>query len=288
MSELFQIINYKEYKNITTPKCVYLRLGIYKEILDTSSAYLYGVFLDRLSCSISNNWRDKNNDPYFIYTNQQIREVTGWSLGKIIKAKNQLIDAKLLKIKRTLKANIMYLYKPVPETTTQSEFEKEKNNSKTEIPISQNADIEQNPNFGTSKVDKSEYSDFNFSVFVSEDDDIYINKNIENSKKNPQNADNNTKYPIKFKDKSLAQVFKNLIKFFTERFGFRPSYGQAFRFKEWIMTYDFNIIQKVIYDTSRRSVRQPINYIDKVLNDYWHKGIKTIEDFYRLNLPGLI
>lgn len=286
MSELFQIINYKEYKNITTPKCVYLRLGIYKKILDTSSAYLYGVFLDRLSCSISNNWRDKNNDPYFIYTNQQIREVTGWSLGKIIKAKNQLIDAKLLKIKRTLKANIMYLYKPVPETTTQSEFEKEKNNSKTEIPISQNADIEQNPNFGTSKVDKSEYSDFNFSVFVSEDDDIYINKNIENSKKNPQNADNNT--TIKFKDKSLAQVFKNLIKFFTERFGFRPSYGQAFRFKEWVMTYDFNIIQKVIYDTSRRSVRQPINYIDKVLNDYWHKGIKTIEDFYRLNLPGLI
>ena len=51
---------------------------------------------DRLSYSLSNNWVDENNNVYFIYTNNELKDLRNWSNNKINKIKHELMDAKLL------------------------------------------------------------------------------------------------------------------------------------------------------------------------------------------------
>ncbi len=61
-----------------------------------SAILLYSVLRDRLSYSLSNNWVDENNNVYFIYTNNELKDLRNWSNNKINKIKHELMDAKLL------------------------------------------------------------------------------------------------------------------------------------------------------------------------------------------------
>ncbi|MDH5101161.1 replication initiator protein A [Lactobacillus kefiranofaciens] len=45
----------------------------YKDLSD-SAILLYSVLRDRLSYSLSNNWVDENNNVYFIYTNNELKD----------------------------------------------------------------------------------------------------------------------------------------------------------------------------------------------------------------------
>lgn len=67
----------------------------YKDLSD-SAILLYSVLRDRLSYSLSNNWVDENNNVYFIYTNNELKDLRNWSNNKINKIKHELMDAKLL------------------------------------------------------------------------------------------------------------------------------------------------------------------------------------------------
>ena len=67
----------------------------YKDLSD-SAILLYSVLRDRLSYSLSNNWVDENNNVYFIYTNNELKELRHWSNNKINKIKHELMDANLL------------------------------------------------------------------------------------------------------------------------------------------------------------------------------------------------
>ena len=56
----------------------------YKDLSD-SAILLYSVLRDRLSYSLSNNWVDENNNVYFIYTNNELKDLRNWSNNKINK-----------------------------------------------------------------------------------------------------------------------------------------------------------------------------------------------------------
>ncbi|MCG0836158.1 plasmid replication initiation protein [Lactiplantibacillus plantarum] len=64
----------------------------YKDLSD-SAILLYSVLRDRLSYSLSNNWVDENNNVYFIYTNNELKDLRNWSNNKINKIKHELMDA---------------------------------------------------------------------------------------------------------------------------------------------------------------------------------------------------
>ena len=67
----------------------------YKDLSD-SAILLYSVLRDRLSYSLSNNWVDENNNVYFTYTNNELKDLRNWSNNKINKIKHELMDANLL------------------------------------------------------------------------------------------------------------------------------------------------------------------------------------------------
>ena len=56
----------------------------------------YMVLLNRLSYSLQNNWVDKNNHVYFIFTNMELNKLLHWSNNKINRVKKELEQAGLL------------------------------------------------------------------------------------------------------------------------------------------------------------------------------------------------
>ncbi|MCO8296232.1 replication initiator protein A [Tetragenococcus halophilus] len=71
----------------------------YKELSD-SAILLYSVLRDRLSYSLQNHWVDEDDNVYFIFTNQELKELRHWSNDKTNKVKKELEDANLLLQKR--------------------------------------------------------------------------------------------------------------------------------------------------------------------------------------------
>lgn len=56
----------------------------YKNLSD-SAILLYSILRDRLSYSLRNNWVDEDSNVYFIFTNQELKELRHWSNDKINK-----------------------------------------------------------------------------------------------------------------------------------------------------------------------------------------------------------
>ena len=67
----------------------------YKSLSD-GAILLYSVLRDRLEYSLRNNWVDENDNVYFIYTNNELKDLRNWSNNKINKIKHELIAANLL------------------------------------------------------------------------------------------------------------------------------------------------------------------------------------------------
>ena len=67
----------------------------YKRLSD-SAKLGYMVLRDRLDYSLQNNWIDEKNRVYFIFTNDELNGIFGWSKRKIVKVKKELEEAGLL------------------------------------------------------------------------------------------------------------------------------------------------------------------------------------------------
>jgi hypothetical protein len=61
----------------------------YKTLSD-SAKLGYMILHDRLDYSLKNNWVDEDNRVYFIFTNQELTDLMGWSKKKVIRVKNGL------------------------------------------------------------------------------------------------------------------------------------------------------------------------------------------------------
>ncbi|WEV41301.1 replication initiator protein A [Lactobacillus sp. ESL0681] len=72
----------------------------YKSELSSDAKIAYMVLKDRLEYSIRNRWIDEENHIYFIYTNQELKELFGWSDSIVRRVKHELEDIGLLYQKR--------------------------------------------------------------------------------------------------------------------------------------------------------------------------------------------
>jgi hypothetical protein len=132
----------------------------FKKKMSAEAKIMYALLKDRFELSIQNEWVDKNNNIYFIFSNKHLCEYLGYAEQKIIKLKKELISFNLLTQERVglNKPNRLYLLKPnydikashskeLPNSQFQNnEFGSSRtvNLSGQELPNSQSNDTENN------------------------------------------------------------------------------------------------------------------------------------------------
>ena len=102
--------------NYTTADLRLLNFGkihnfLYELDLSDTAMILYSILIDRWEISVINRWEDGNGEIYFYFRNADIlAKRKSWSIPKLNKAKKELVEAGLLKIKysKTGKDNKYY------------------------------------------------------------------------------------------------------------------------------------------------------------------------------------
>lgn len=142
-NEVFIMPNFEKY-NLSQVKTErfyqlpkYLFEDAYFKKMSAEAKIMYALLKDRFELSIQNEWVDKNNNIYFIFSNKHLCEYLGYAEQKIIKLKKELISFNLLTQERVglNKPNRLYLLKP--------NYDIKATHSK-ELPNSQSNDTENN------------------------------------------------------------------------------------------------------------------------------------------------
>jgi len=99
------IMNQTNFNFIESEKAYATRFFRFPQVLIYGSQYKtlsdsaklgYMILHDRLDYSLKNNWVDEDNRVYFIFTNQELTDLMGWSKKKVIRVKNELENQGLL------------------------------------------------------------------------------------------------------------------------------------------------------------------------------------------------
>ena len=175
--EKYNLSQVKTERFYQLPK--YLFEDTYFKKMSAEAKIMYALLKDRFELSIQNEWVDKNNNIYFIFSNKHLCEYLGYAEQKIIKLKKELISFNLLTQERVglNKPNRLYLLKP--------NYDIKASHSK-ELPNSQF----QNNEFGSSRTvnfsgqelpnsqsNDTDYNDTNYIKIESNDtDDLNDNK----------------------------------------------------------------------------------------------------------------
>lgn len=133
--EKYNLSQVKTERFYQLPK--YLFEDAYFKKMSAEAKIMYALLKDRFELSIQNEWVDKNNNIYFIFSNKHLCEYLGYAEQKIIKLKKELISFNLLTQERVglNKPNRLYLLKP--------NYDIKASHSK-ELPNSQSNDAENN------------------------------------------------------------------------------------------------------------------------------------------------
>jgi hypothetical protein len=119
-NEVFIMPNFEKY-NLSQVKTErfyqlpkYLFEDAYFRKMSAEAKIMYALLKDRFELSLQNEWVDKNNNIYFIFSNKHLCEYLGYAEQKIIKLKKELIKFNLLTQERVglNKPNRLYLLKP--------------------------------------------------------------------------------------------------------------------------------------------------------------------------------
>lgn len=110
--EKYNLSQVKTERFYQLPK--YLFEDEYFKKMSAEAKIMYALLKDRFELSIQNEWVDKNNNIYFIFSNKHLCEYLGYAEQKIIKLKKELINFNLLTQERVglNKPNRLYLLKP--------------------------------------------------------------------------------------------------------------------------------------------------------------------------------
>ena len=199
-NEVFIMPNFEKY-NLSQVKTErfyqlpkYLFEDAYFKKMSAEAKIMYALLKDRFELSIQNEWVDKNNNIYFIFSNKHLCEYLGYAEQKIIKLKKELISFNLLIQERVglNKPNRLYLLKP--------NYDIKASHSK-ELPNSQF----QNNEFGSSRTvnlggqelpnsqsNDTDYNDIDYIKTKSNDTDDLNDKKLTypNNHTNHSNHDN--------------------------------------------------------------------------------------------------
>ncbi|MDU3540994.1 replication initiator protein A [Staphylococcus hominis] len=198
--EKYNLSQVKTERFYQLPK--YLFEDAYFKKMSAEAKIMYALLKDRFELSIQNEWVDKNNNIYFIFSNKHLCEYLGYAEQKIIKLKKELISFNLLIQERVglNKPNRLYLLKP--------NYDIKASHSK-ELPNSQF----QNNEFGSSRTvnlggqelpnsqsNDTDYNDIDYIKTKSNDTDDLNDKKLTY----PSNHTNHTNhYNSKFNDEAL-------------------------------------------------------------------------------------
>lgn len=110
--EKYNLSQVKTERFYQLPK--YLFEDAYFKKMSAEAKIMYALLKDRFELSIQNEWVDKNNNIYFIFSNKHLCEYLGYAEQKIIKLKKELVNFNLLTQERVglNKPNRLYLLKP--------------------------------------------------------------------------------------------------------------------------------------------------------------------------------
>ncbi|WP_426786736.1 replication initiator protein A [Staphylococcus capitis] len=198
--EKYNLSQVKTERFYQLPK--YLFEDVYFKKMSAEAKIMYALLKDRFELSIQNEWVDKNNNIYFIFSNKHLCEYLGYAEQKIIKLKKELISFNLLTQERVglNKPNRLYLLKP--------NYDIKASHSK-ELPNSQF----QNNEFGSSRTvnfsgqelpnsqsNDTDYNDTNYIKIESNDTDD-LNDNKLTYSNNHTNHSNH--YNLNFNDEAL-------------------------------------------------------------------------------------
>ena len=198
--EKYNLSQVKTERFYQLPK--YLFEDAYFKKMSAEAKIMYALLKDRFELSIQNEWVDKNNNIYFIFSNKHLCEYLGYAEQKIIKLKKELISFNLLIQERVglNKPNRLYLLKP--------NYDIKASHSK-ELPNSQF----QNNEFGSSRTvnldgqelpnsqsNDTDYNDIDYIKTKSNDTDDLNDKKLTY----PSNHTNHSNhYNSKFNDEAL-------------------------------------------------------------------------------------
>ena len=184
-NEVFIMPNFEKY-NLSQVKTErfyqlpkYLFEDAYFKKMSAEAKIMYALLKDRFELSIQNEWVDKNNNIYFIFSNKHLCEYLGYAEQKIIKLKKELIKFNLLTQERVglNKPNRLYLLKP--NYNIKASHTKELPNSQfqnNEFGSSRTVNLngQELPN---SQSNDTDYNDTNYIKIESNDtDDLNDNK----------------------------------------------------------------------------------------------------------------
>jgi len=181
--EKYNLSQVKTERFYQLPK--YLFEDAYFKKMSAEAKIMYALLKDRFELSIQNEWVDKNNNIYFIFSNKHLCEYLGYAEQKIIKLKKELISFNLLTQERVglNKPNRLYLLKPnydikashskeLPNSQFQNnEFGSSRtvNLSGQELPNSQSNDTENNDtDYIKTESNDTNHSNHNNSNFNNE------------------------------------------------------------------------------------------------------------------------
>lgn len=110
--EKYNLSQVKTERFYQLPK--YLFEDAYFKKMSAEAKIMYALLKDRFELSLQNEWVDKYNNIYFIFSNKHLCEYLGYAEQKIIKLKKELVSFNLLTQERVglNKPNRLYLLKP--------------------------------------------------------------------------------------------------------------------------------------------------------------------------------
>lgn len=122
--------------------------------MSTEAKTMYALFIDRMKLSIKNNWLDKDDNVYIIFTNEEVRQELNCCIATAVKVVKELKKYGLILTKRQGlgKPNLIYLQKVEEFLEKISSTKTSKNKSKDTVI---NNSIINNTNGNTKSIDNS-------------------------------------------------------------------------------------------------------------------------------------
>ena len=207
-NEVFIMPNFEKY-NLSQVKTErfyqlpkYLFEDAYFKKMSAEAKIMYALLKDRFELSLQNEWVDKNNNIYFIFSNKHLCEYLGYAEQKIIKLKKELIKFNLLTQERVglNKPNRLYLLKP--------NYDIKASHTK-ELPNSQF----QNNEFGSSRTvnlsgqelpnSQSNDTDYNETNYIKTNNNDTYDMNDKRLTYPNNHSDHSNHYHSKFNDEAL-------------------------------------------------------------------------------------
>ncbi|MDU7874786.1 MAG: replication initiator protein A [Staphylococcus epidermidis] len=203
--EKYNLSQVKTERFYQLPK--YLFEDAYFKKMSAEAKIMYALLKDRFELSLQNEWVDKNNNIYFIFSNKHLCEYLGYAEQKIIKLKKELIKFNLLTQERVglNKPNRLYLLKPnydikashtkeLPNSQFQNnEFGSSRtvNLSGQELPNSQSNDTDYND------------TDYNDTNYIKTNNNDTYDMNDKRLTYPNNHSDHSNHYHSKFNDEAL-------------------------------------------------------------------------------------